>query len=252
MTRFHAIAAALLSISSLVSAENDALTRALKAHADAVSAARSEYDKKVDAAGKSTIQQIKRLVRSAGPADQAVMYRSILRIDRSDDEARKYFTALNALDGVLAELATESQTQVDALGNPITAFEIPKNDAEWQRLSGKELSLRSSYQGFSLTLQDGQRLRIVPHPTDTWSGATNDPAYPMVNYLGQKADAGKIAVMAMVIYVNGQMQPLDPARVHAGPAQIALGSNGGGLFNGVPRGWDDDQGSIRIKLAPVR
>lgn len=82
----------------------------------AIAAAEERHQQEVSRANNIAVRGLKRLVSSRStPVEQVEIYRSILKIDREDEDAVRFFTAIGTLENVLAEL----DTVTDMFGNPI-------------------------------------------------------------------------------------------------------------------------------------
>jgi len=99
---------------------SDELERELVRHDAELTKAQQTYDEAVTAANDKALKAIVRIAQrqaKAGDAAGATLaWKEVLRLQRTQAEARAHFTMLGTLDAVLAEL---DQPPTDLLGNPI-------------------------------------------------------------------------------------------------------------------------------------
>ena len=85
---------------------------------EAVAEAATERAKAVFEERERAIRDLKRLVNRRGDiAEQALIYKQVLRLDSSEQEAVEFFTAIGTIEQVLADI--EPILETDLLGNPI-------------------------------------------------------------------------------------------------------------------------------------
>lgn len=119
---------------------------------------------------------------------------------------------------------------------------------QWDRLDGKVVTARASLNTVELAkLATGQKLRLVPHPGETWSifsGGVSTAA----TWRGAQAPkqiGGGQGFGRMLLYADGR--PIQPNAVVQGPCRIEvqLDSIGKRSVNSVT-----PSGQIRVKLVP--
>ena len=82
----------------------------------AIAAAEARHQQEVSRANGIAIQGLKRLITSRStPIEQVEIYRIILSVNREDEDAVRFFTAIGTLDNVLASL----DTVTDMFGNEV-------------------------------------------------------------------------------------------------------------------------------------
>ena len=82
---------------------------------------------------EKAVRDLKRLVNKRGDvAEQAMIYKQVLRLERGDEEAVQFFTAIGTIEQVLADL--EPVVETDMLGNPI----VPADKASEKTTATKE------------------------------------------------------------------------------------------------------------------
>jgi hypothetical protein len=166
-----------------------------------------------------------------------------------------YQKAVTKITGITKGDVVKRMDEIDS-ALPMTNINYDKLTAkQWERLSGKiaEIAAAKDRNDISLRLAPGQRVRIVPHPTDTWTPSAGYFANRTVNAQGKPTQAqghnhtitqyGDFPEGALVMQVeNGKwMKPgiiEGEGRVFLGPYS-SYGFAGGGT------------GVLRVKLLPA-
>lgn len=149
-----------------------------------------------------------------------------------------YGQALPGLDGLTASQATARHEEL-ALQVPLTqpADWTTLTELDWRRIPGKAMTVdakKSNDPGFRL--DQGESLRVVPHPEDTWK--TGGKTY---DWRGSGSGSGDVATGGL--WVKRDDGPLEAPGIITGPVtRIRLGQLWSGSFG---------EGTIRVKLVPV-
>ncbi len=164
------------------------------------------------------------------------------------DETKK--GNLDAALAVRAEIqrlkAPALQDEADLIGNKDPNwFENVKTGEDWERVRGKVGTVLATAQfDTGVDLKEGQKLVILPHPSDTWSPM---PSIPAVDYKGGYGVVGMVRgnqVMTLAWKIgDGKETAVSKSKIASGVGRLFLFP--------IDQNLNDNSGSIRVKLVPA-
>jgi hypothetical protein len=165
-----------------------------------------------------------------------------------------YQQAQPGLTGISKDKVAQRLDEIDGL-LPMTNLDYDNLTVkQWDRLKGVVVSVLASrnMNDTNIFLKPGMRLRVVPHPTETWTllgwyggggnvdAKGNSPGRRRSYYYFSYGDAADVPYGAMIMYIeNG---------AHMKPGVV----EGTGRLYLAPSGNDGEgKGAIRAKIIPV-
>ena len=222
---------------------------------DAVTKAQKAYDEAVAKEKAKTIAVLvplaKQRVRSNDLSGAAIAWQSVLSLDESNPEARKFFAANGTLDAVLAQL--KQGATVDLLGNQVDDKTAVAEAPASQALSGNLITITAMAPGgfpvvpgkvkagtaITLRYVDGMWNRgtgrkIAMHSPDDATG-------PMRCRLRLTTDAGRPEATLVVI----------PTGTTASPFTFTVDNDCDALLLCINSDSGEGQGSVRYRISVV-
>lgn len=155
------IASLLLLAPFAAAAEEDPVAKEMARYDDAVAKLRKTFD---DAAGRERAKTVPALAavakKALGKGDMpgaVKAWKAVLRLERANADARQFFTSVNQLDQVLAELDKEDASGSDLLGDPVAGGGEAKAGKPWEGTATVDarssVDLGAIPKGTTITLQ---------------------------------------------------------------------------------------------------
>ena len=224
-----------------------------------VEKAEAEHRDEINNAVEKTLKGLKRSLRSRSPVeDQIAIYRTILRLNQSDEDAIAFFTSIGTLEEVLADI--EPIIEQDFLGNSfVTSRKGSLNQAQahrlvqdannlsqedWNKLEAPITTIPATAQATRIdNLKASQTVLMIAAPDDRWLGGEGQP---QVNAIGNQAWPDINGFNMALAQINGEQV------ISHGLAAIITAPENGLFFGPNDGGLWDNSGSIRIKIILVQ